>query len=70
LFGPVGAKIEALYYAFGDIDLFIILDAPDNVTAAALPLVVNATGAAAVKYLKQLLVDIPAYDGIGNLSSS
>ena len=41
--------MEALYYAFGDIDLFIIVDAPDNVTAAALSLTVNATGAVAAK---------------------
>jgi len=49
LFESVGAKVEALYYAFGDIDLFIIVDAPDNVTAAALSLTVNATGAVAAK---------------------
>ncbi len=49
LFGSVGAKVEALYYAFGDIDLFIIIDAPDNVTAAALSLTVNAAGAATTK---------------------
>jgi uncharacterized protein with GYD domain len=49
LFGSVGAKVEALYYAFGDIDLFVIIDAPDNITAAALSLTVNAAGAANVK---------------------
>ncbi|MGD0210230.1 MAG: GYD domain-containing protein [Desulfomonilia bacterium] len=49
LFGSVGAKVEALYYAFGDIDLFVIIDAPDNVTAAALSLTVNAAGAATTK---------------------
>ena len=46
LFGSVGAKIEAFYYAFGDTDLFIIADVPDNVSAAALSLTVNAAGAA------------------------
>ncbi len=49
LFGSVGARIEALYYAFGDTDLFIIVEAPDNVTAAALSLTVNATGAVNAK---------------------
>jgi uncharacterized protein with GYD domain len=49
LFGSVGAKVEALYYAFGDIDLFVIIDAPDNITAAALSLTVNAAGAATTK---------------------
>ena len=38
LFGSVGGKVEAFYYAFGDTDLFVIADLPDNVTASgALP---------------------------------
>jgi uncharacterized protein with GYD domain len=49
LFGSVGGKVEAFYYAFGDTDLFIIADVPDNVSAAALSLTVNASGAATVK---------------------
>ena len=31
-----GGKLEAIYFAFGDADFYIILDAPDNVSAAAL----------------------------------
>ena len=46
LFESVGGKVEAFYYAFGDADLFIIADLPDNVTAAALSLIVNAAGTA------------------------
>jgi uncharacterized protein with GYD domain len=49
LFGSVGAKVEAFYYAFGDTDLFVIADGPDNVTAAALSLIVNAAGGATAK---------------------
>lgn len=49
LFGSVGGKVEAFYYAFGDTDLFIIADVPDNVSAAALSLAVNATGTATSK---------------------
>ena len=49
LFGSVGARIEAFYYAFGDTDLFIIADVPDNVNAAALSLTVNAAGTATAK---------------------
>ena len=49
LFESVGGKIEAFYYAFGDADLFIIADLPDNITAAALSLIVNAAGTAAAK---------------------
>ena len=49
LFESVGAKVEAFYYAFGNTDLFIIADAPDNVSVAGLSLTVNASGAAACK---------------------
>jgi len=49
LFESVGSKIEAFYYAFGDTDLFIIVDGSDNVTAASLSLTVNAVGAVAAK---------------------
>jgi len=49
LFGSVGGKVEAFYYAFGDTDLFIIADVPDNVTAVALSMIVNAAGAATTK---------------------
>ena len=49
LFSLVGGTIEAFYYAFGDTDLFIIVDLPDNATAAALSLIVSATGAVTPK---------------------
>jgi uncharacterized protein with GYD domain len=49
LFESVGGKVEAFYYAFGDKDVFIIGDLPDNATATALTLRVNATGAALCK---------------------
>jgi uncharacterized protein with GYD domain len=49
LFASVGGRVEAFYYAFGDTDLFVIGDVPDNVTAAALSLIVNAAGAATAK---------------------
>jgi uncharacterized protein with GYD domain len=49
LFASVGGKVEAFYYAFGDTDVFVIADAPDNVSAAALSLAVNASGAVAAE---------------------
>ena len=49
LFASVGGKVEAFYYAFGDTDLFVIADVPDNVSAAALTLTVNAAGGASAK---------------------
>jgi uncharacterized protein with GYD domain len=49
LLGSVGGRVEAFYYAFGDTDVFVIVDLPDNVTAAALSLTINATAAVTVK---------------------
>ena len=45
----LGDKLEAFYYAFGEPDLFIILDVPDNVSAAAGALTVTAAGAVSIK---------------------
>jgi uncharacterized protein with GYD domain len=40
----LGGKLEALYYAFGDTDVFVIVDGIDNTTAAAFSMGVAATG--------------------------
>ena len=40
-----GGRVEAFYFAFGDTDAFVVVDAPDNVTAAAVALAVNSSGA-------------------------
>ena len=65
LFRSVGAKVEAFYYAFGDTDLFVIADVPDNVTAAALSLIVNAAGVATAKVTVLLTAEeIDAAQGI------
>jgi uncharacterized protein with GYD domain len=45
----VGAKLEAFYYAFGEADIYTIVDAPDNISITAHALVVNASGAAHIK---------------------
>jgi uncharacterized protein with GYD domain len=41
----VNGTVEAFYYAFGTADVFVIADVPDAVTAAALSLAVNQSGA-------------------------
>jgi uncharacterized protein with GYD domain len=41
----MGGEIESFYYAFGDNDLYIVVDMPDNATMAAVSLAVAATGA-------------------------
>jgi len=45
----LGGKLEALYYAFGDTDVFAIADMPDNVSAAAASLTIGASGALTTK---------------------
>jgi uncharacterized protein with GYD domain len=41
-----GGKLEAMYFAFGGVDAYVIVDMPDNSTAAALALAVNQGGSA------------------------
>jgi uncharacterized protein with GYD domain len=44
-----GGKVETFYFTFGLRDAIVIVDLPDNVTAAAVSLAVSATGAVAFK---------------------
>ena len=39
-----GGKVEAFYFAFGKADAIVIVDLPDNVSAAAASLAINASG--------------------------
>ena len=41
----LGGTLEALYYAFGDTDLYAIADLPDDASAAAFSLQISAAGA-------------------------
>jgi len=45
----VGGKLDAIYYAFGETDVFAILDMPDNASITALALTVGASGAVNIK---------------------
>jgi uncharacterized protein with GYD domain len=44
LIEEMGGSIESFYFAFGDRDAIIIADLPDNVSSAALGLIVGASG--------------------------
>ena len=44
-----GGKIESMYFAFGEYDVYIIADYPDNTTAAGVSLAVAGTGAVNVR---------------------
>ena len=41
----VGGSVDTFLYAFGGDDLYIVMDVPDNVSAAALGLAIGAAGA-------------------------
>jgi uncharacterized protein with GYD domain len=53
----VGGKMEAFYFAFGPDDVVLILDLPDNVTAAAISLGTSATGLVRVRTTPLLTVE-------------
>jgi uncharacterized protein with GYD domain len=42
----VGAKLDSMYYSFGDHDVVLIVDAPDNATVAAVGMAACSTGLA------------------------
>lgn len=42
----LGGRVESFYFAFGETDLFVVMNAPDATRAAAVSLAVNAAGGA------------------------
>lgn len=40
-----GGKMEAFYFAFGENDAYVLIDAPDHASVAAASVAINATGA-------------------------
>jgi uncharacterized protein with GYD domain len=44
-----GGRLDAFYFVFGENDVHVILDLPENLTAAAISLAVMSTGAARTK---------------------
>ena len=49
LVADLGGSLESFHFAFGSDDAYVILDLPDNVTAAAVGLAVGASGAVAAR---------------------
>jgi uncharacterized protein with GYD domain len=41
----VGGSLEAFYFAFGEADVYVIADVPDNEAALAVSMAVNGSGA-------------------------
>ena len=57
----MGGKIESMYFAFGDFDIVIIAELPDNVTMAAISMAVGASGG--VTNLKTTVL-LPMNEGV------
>jgi uncharacterized protein with GYD domain len=49
LLAEVGGTLDEFYFAFGEDDVYTIVDLPDHATAAALSMTVGGSGAASVK---------------------
>ena len=45
----LGGRLEGFYFAFGENDVYVIFDVPDNSTAAAISLTVAGTGTIRMK---------------------
>lgn len=45
----VGGTLDSMYYAFGDTDVYGICDFPDDASATALSLLINASGAVSAR---------------------
>lgn len=57
----MGGRLESMYYAFGDFDVILIVELPDNVTVAAFSMAVGASGA--VTNLKTTVL-LPMSEGV------
>ena len=54
LLKSLAGHLEAFYFAFGENDAYLILDVPDNLTAAAISLAVAGAGATRMKTIELL----------------
>lgn len=49
LIESVGGKLEGIWYAFGESDVYVVADLPDNQAAMAVSLITNGSGAVTVR---------------------
>ena len=53
----LGGKVEAFYFSFGDDDVVLIVDLPDNTAAAAMSLAVGSSGLVQLRTTPLLTVE-------------
>ena len=66
----LGGKIVGIWYAFGESDLFVVLEMPDNISMAAFALAVAAGGAVSAAKTTVLLSLEDGLDALGKASGS
>jgi len=54
----LGGKVESFYFGFGSTDVYLTIDAPDNVSVAAFSMAIGAAGS--VSRLKTTVLLTPA----------
>ncbi len=53
----LGGRLESFYFAFGETDAYVVLDLPDNRTAAAASIAVNTAGGATAEVVVLLTAE-------------
>ena len=53
----LGGSLESFYFAFGDVDAYVVVDLPDDEAAAAAAFTVGASPTTKVKTVKLLTLD-------------
>lgn len=53
----LGGRLETMYFAFGETDVFAIVELPNNVSAVTASLVSNASGAVTVNFTPLISVE-------------
>ena len=53
----VGGSLESFYFAFGDVDAYVVVDLPDDEAAAAAAFTVGASGVTQLSTVKLLTLD-------------
>ncbi len=53
----MGGRLDSFHFAFGDTDVFAIVDVPDDEAAAAVSIAINSSGAVSTRTTKLLTVE-------------
>ena len=53
----MGGRLDSFHFAFGDTDVFVIVDAPDDEAVAAVSIAINGSGAVRTRTTKLLTVE-------------